>query len=283
MGLMTPPSVWSFRTKGVLFENLAHWMKRAGYKFSFEQVAEFEAKWGSYQLGTFTINDVKTTYWLKEERYGNGFMSVKGYGSFYSRHTDEFPEICNGKVVGCEHAFNEATGELEHAVIRNPEGAPITPTSFPVAYEITKEDPLGYYAFARSDPRILYKHPDTGELLAWPEWKKAQNEYFKIIDPSDVTSVPSFILRKQMSELHDGIDSLETSVTTDLHKLQKMIELSEEVEAARDRWGHAEMQLTDGYPLCWVYSGTSSVDPTDLLALFEESGFEFSCNSFSGA
>ena len=35
------------------------------------------------------------------------------------------------------------------------------------------------------------------------------------------------------------------------------------------------MQLTDGYPLCSVYMGTSDVDASQLLELFESKGVSF--------
>ena len=39
-----------------------------------------------------------------------------------------------------------------------------------------------------------------------------------------------------------------------------------------DAWECVNMQLTDGYPLCAVYMGTSDVDASHLLELFESKG-----------
>ena len=75
---------------------------------------------------------------------------------------------------------------------------------------------------ARSDPRILYKNPETGEFLKWPDWKK---------------ELPGY--------------------------------------TSGEKWKNVEMMLTDGSPLCLVYSGRSYVDPTDILDLFEKNGLTF--------
>ena len=272
---MTPASERSHCLRD-LFENLAYWMKRAGHQFSFTQVGEFDAEFVDYQIGTMTINGNTTSYWLRNETYSNGQMSVEGFGSFYSSDHDEFPELATGGTSGFQDFLNPATGQWEHKTITKPKGEPITKASYPVAYEVLKEMEKqgGYYIFARSDPRILYKHPDTGELLQWPELKKAQDKHFEMISASDVCRLPSFIVQSEMSRLQDGIGSLETSVTN-LQEVEQLMKLSKEVEDACDKWGRVEMQLTDGYPLCWVYSGTFAVDPADLLSLFERNGMEF--------
>ena len=271
---MTPPSEWSYRNKE-LFDTVAHWVMRAGHTFSYEQVGEFETKNVSYLIGTMEIDGKKSKYWLRYECYAGGQMSVEGYGSFYSSDTDEFPELCIGGISHIEESFNATTGLWITNVHRKPEGVAITQASYPVAYEVLKvQEELGYsYPFSRSDPRILYKHPETGELLKWPEWKKVQAKHFKIITPSDVTRVPHFLLQRQMSRLLERTD--EPSIMADMQELDKLIKLSEELDAAREKWARVEMQLTDGYPLCWVYSGTSSVDATDLLNLLEDNGLEF--------
>ena len=268
--LLTPASEWSHRLK-YLFDNLAYWMTRAGHQFSYTQVGEFETEFVEYQVGTMTINGKETTYWLRHECYANGQMSVKGFGNFYSYDTNEFPQLATGQVTGFEDYVNPATGEWEHKKITKPEGKPITETSYPVAFEVLNEDGI----FARSDPRILYKHPDTGELLQWPEWKKAEDKHFKMLSAPGFCRLPSFIAENEMSRLQHDIGSLETSVTN-LQNVEQLMKLSIEAEDARDKWGRVEIQLTDGYPLCWVYQGTSGVDPADLLSLFERAGMDFS-------
>ena len=56
-------------------------------------------------------------------------------------------------------------------------------------------------------------------------------------------------------------------------------ELLEWIEFKRARkegaWDRVNMQLTDGYPLCSVYMGTSDVDASQLLELFESKGVSF--------
>lgn len=244
---MTHASEWSYRIGRPLLDDLAYWMGRAGHQFSYTQVGEFETEYDvEYQVGTMTINGNETTYWLRHKCYSNGRMSVKGFGDFYSLNSDEFP---------------------------TPNGGPITKESYAVAYEVMKEmEQRNRNHLARSDPRILYKHPDTGELLQWPEWKKAQDKHFEMISAPGVCRLPSFIVDSEMSRVQDA---LETSVTN-VQDVEQLMKLSKEVEDAHDKWGRVEIQLTDGYPLCWVYKGTSGVDPADLLSLFEGAGMDFS-------